>query len=98
MITQFTSVSVRTTNVGRNSPPVDSVVSLRDTTGTLVEDLRAVGALDDGIVDFYDNALLLEQRMLDDGIVMTTVRYPGDHNYNAEVYGRIIEVAAGQSD
>lgn len=94
----WSTESTLTSRAIEDPPPDDSWVWLRDTTGTLVDDLQAVGAFDDGIVDFYDNALLLEQRMLDKGIVVTTVRYPGEHNYNVEVYDRIIEVATGQSD
>jgi hypothetical protein len=94
----WSTESTLTSRAIEDSPPPESWVWSRDTTGTLVEDLQALRALDDGIVDFYDNALLLEQRMLDEGIVVTTVQYPGDHNYNAEVYDRIIEVATGQSD
>ncbi len=35
--------------------------------------------------------------MLREGIAVTTARYPGDHNYNSDVYDRIMEVATGQS-
>ncbi len=97
MVHLWSTESTLTSTAIEDPPQADSWVWLRDTTGTLVDDLRAVGALDDGTVDFYDNALLLERRMLDRGIVVTTVRYPGDHRYNAEVYDRIMEVANGRS-
>lgn len=80
-----------------NPPASESWVWSRDTTGTLIDDLREVGALDDGMVDLYDNALLLEKRMLDAGIQVTNIRYPDDHSYNPEVYDRIMEVATGRS-
>jgi acetyl esterase/lipase len=97
------SVFLWSTESGGTSRPIedppepDSWVWSRDTTGTLVEDLGAVGALDTGRVGFFGNGLLLEQRMLDAGIDVTHVQYPGGHNYNLEVYDRIMEVVTGGS-
>ena len=81
-----------------DDPPLsESWVWSRDSTGTLVDDLVAVGAFENKQVDFHDNALLLEKRMLETGISVTNKLYPGPHTYPAEVYDAIMEVAAAGS-
>lgn len=46
----------------------DSWLTTRDTTGTLVDDLAAVGAFDDGLILFDDNIQLMNARLSGAGI------------------------------
>lgn len=49
----------------------DSWIRLRDTTGTLVDDLEALGAFRDGVIGHNDNARLMYLRMRRAGIPAT---------------------------
>ena len=49
----------------------DSWLRLRDTTGTLVDDLEALGAFRDGVIGHNDNAQLMYLRMRLAGIPVT---------------------------
>lgn len=72
-----------------NPPASDSWIWGRDTTGTLVDDLTALGAFDDEWIGWMDNALLMELRMKAAGIDVVHEAVGGGHNYSPAVYDAI---------
>ena len=70
-------------------PAADSWIWLRETGTPVVDDLTALGALDDGRIDFSDNALLMEQRMQQAGVSVHNATYNIGHLYTTEVYDLI---------
>jgi len=62
----------------------------------LIDDLRAVGAYDDGAIMFDDNALLLEKRLGDAGFSVLHETFPTNHAYTAGVHDRIGALVAGE--
>ncbi len=66
--------------------PAESWIIARNATGTLVDDLEAVGAFDDGKIDWMDNALLMERRLSETGIEVLHESVGGGHNYSPAVY------------
>jgi hypothetical protein len=75
-----------------NPPGPDSWIWLRDAASPCVEDLTAVGAFDDGQIDWSDNARLLEQRLGEAGIDVRNETYPISHVYTTEVYDLIFSI------
>ncbi len=75
-----------------NPPGDESWIHLRDTTGTLIDDLAAVGAFDDEDIDWMDNALLMEMRMLAAGIDVEHEAVGGGHSYSETVFDAIQEL------
>ena len=56
----------------------DSWIHARDTTGTLITDLADLGAFDDGVISYDDNALLLERRLTAGGVEVQVSYHPAD--------------------
>ena len=56
------------------------------------EDLIAVGALDDGLIEWHDNALLMERRLRSAGINVRNEVYDIGHVYTTEVYDLIFSI------
>jgi len=69
--------------------PDDSWIHIRDTTGSLLDDLKSVGALDDEFVDFGDSADVMAMWMNEAGIDVTNERVGGGHEYGPKVYAAI---------
>jgi len=57
----------------------------RDPDGSIRSELRAVGALDDGSIDYLDNATLLDARAAAAGIDVELVVHPGGHTVEDKV-------------
>jgi hypothetical protein len=75
------------------SPPgPDSWLWLRDAATPVVDDLIAVGALDDGRIDWGDNARLLEHRMLAAGVDVRNETFDIGHEYAPAVYDLIFSI------
>lgn len=72
-----------------NPPGDDSWIHVRDATGTLVDDLAAVEAFDDGRIDWMDNGLLMEKRMAAVGIDVVHEAVGGGHHYSDTVFDAI---------
>ena len=77
------------------SPPADSWIGLRNTTGTLLDDLTAVGAFEDEWLDWMDCGHLMEMRMTNAGIDVLHEAVGGGHRYGAKVYDTIAELIGG---
>ena len=75
-----------------NPPGPDSWVWPRDTASPFVADLERLGALDDGLVDWADNADLMADRMRDAGVDVTNDTFPVPHSYTADVYELILSI------
>jgi hypothetical protein len=73
-------------------PAADSWIWLRETGTPVVDDLTALGALDDGRIDWSDNALLMEQRMQQAGVSVHNATYNIGHAYTTEVYDLIMSI------
>lgn len=69
-----------------NPPGDDSWIWVRDTTGTLVEDFEALGAIESEWIGFMENGQLIEERMRKAGIDVTHEAVGGDHRYSEPVY------------
>lgn len=74
------------------SPAEDSWIALRNTTGTLLDDLTAVGAFEDEWIDWMDCGHLMEMRMTNAGIDVIHEAVGGGHSYGARVYDAIEEL------
>ena len=75
------------------NPPGDgSWIHLRDTTGSLVDDLAAVEAFEDRNIDWMDNGLLMEALMLAAGIDVEHEAVGGGHFYGESVFAAIEEL------
>ena len=72
-----------------NPPGPGSWIWSRDTTGTLLDDLMAIDALDDEFLDFMDNGLLMERRMKAAGIEVVHEAVGGGHYYSDAVFDAI---------
>jgi hypothetical protein len=77
-----------------NPPDADSWLWLREAATPVVNDLTALGALDDGRIDWSDNALLMEHRMRQTGVSVQNATYDIGHNYTDEVYDLITSVTS----
>lgn len=75
-----------------NPPGDDSWLWLREAATPFVEDFIALGALDDGRVDWADNARLMEYRMQQAGVDVQNVTYDIGHQYTEEVYDLIFSI------
>jgi hypothetical protein len=75
-----------------NPPDPDSWIWLREAATPVVDDLTSLGALDDGRIDWSDNALLMEQRMQQAGVSVQNATYDIGHNYAQEVYDLIMSI------
>lgn len=75
-----------------NPPATDSWICLRDTATPVVEDLTAVDAFGDELIDWGDNARLMEQRLQAAGIDVTNEVYDIGHAYTDEVYDLIFDL------
>ena len=75
-----------------NPPGPDSWIRLRDDASPLLDDLIAVGALDDQRIDWHDNALLMEARLHSAGIDVRNEVYDIGHAYTEEVYDLIFSI------
>ena len=84
--------SIAETRSVDNPPGADSWLWLRDAATPVVSDLLALGALDDGRIDWGDNALLLEHRMLESGIDVRRETFDIGHAYTPEVYDLIFSI------
>ncbi len=73
-------------------PAADSWIWLRETGTPVVDDLTALGALDDGRIDWSDSALLMEQRMQQAGVSVHNATYGIGHLYTTEVYDLIMSI------
>ncbi|NND01394.1 MAG: hypothetical protein HKN91_01275 [Acidimicrobiia bacterium] len=74
------------------SPGTASWIGQRDTTGTLLDDLMAIGAFDDEWIDWTDCGRLMEKRMSTAGIDVVHESVGGGHYYGAAVYDAIEEI------
>ena len=79
-----------------NLPATDSWIWVRDTTGTLLDDLAVLEAFEDEWIDFMDNGLLMKMRMNSAGIDVMHEAVGGGHNYSDAVYDGIEALIAGQ--
>ena len=75
-----------------NPPAADSWIWLRNTATPVVDDLAAVGALEDQLIDWRDNALLMELRLQGAGIDVRNEVYDIPHAYTDEVYDLIFAI------
>jgi hypothetical protein len=75
-----------------NPPATDSWIWLREAATPVVDDLTSLGALDDGRIDWSDNALLMEQRMAQAGVSVQNDVYAIGHDYTQEVYDLIMSI------
>ncbi len=75
-----------------NPPAPDSWIWLRDAATPVVADLAALGAFDDELIDWHDNALLMEQRMKSVDIDVRHEVYDIGHEYTDEVYDLVFSV------
>jgi acetyl esterase/lipase len=75
-----------------NPPAVDSWIWLREAGTPVVNDLTALGALDDERIDWSDNALLMEHRMQQAGVNVQNATYDIGHEYTDEVYDLIMSI------
>ena len=57
----------------------------RDPEGTLRSELVALGAMDDGSIDYLDSAALFERRAMADGVDVRLDVYPGGHTTTGNV-------------
>ena len=57
----------------------DGWFAQRDPDGTIREDLDALGELDDGVITYVDEGLLLAHRLQQTGIDVTFDILPGGH-------------------
>ncbi|MGI9642412.1 MAG: hypothetical protein ACR2N9_06490 [Acidimicrobiia bacterium] len=73
-------------------PADDSWIWARDTTGTLVDDFTALGAIESEWIGFMENGELLERRMVEIGIDATHDAVGGGHSYSEVVYEGIDEL------
>lgn len=71
------------------SPGQDSWISLRNTTGTLLDELASIDAFDDEWIDWVDCARLMEMRMQQSGINVRHEEVGGGHIYGPTVYDTI---------
>ncbi len=62
----------------------------RDPDGTIREDLNELGELDDGVISFIDEGLLLAYRLESVGADVTIDEFPGGH----DVFGKVPELVA----
>jgi hypothetical protein len=77
-----------------NPPGADSWIWLREAATPVVDDLTALGGLDDGRIDWADNALLMEHRMRQAGVSVQNATYDIGHRYTDEVYDLITSVTS----
>jgi len=75
-----------------NPPGDDSWLWLREAATPFVDDLIALGALDDERVDWADNARLMEYRMQQAGVDVQNVTYDIGHAYTKHVYDLIFSI------
>ena len=75
-----------------NPPDEGSWVWIRETASLHVDDLAAVGAFDDGLIDWADNARLMELRMQAAGVDVRNEVYDIPHEYTDEVYDLILSL------
>lgn len=80
------------TRTVENPPGPDSWLWLRDGATPVVDDLIAVGALDDGRIDWGDNARLLESRMQTAGVDVRNETFDIGHAYAPAVYDLIFSI------
>lgn len=73
---EIQGMSVRA--IGDPTDPT-SWLAQRDGDGSLTADLESLGALDDGQVDYIDEARLLQLRLERSGLDATFTTVPGDH-------------------
>lgn len=71
----------------------------RDPDGSIRPELRALGALGDGSVDYLDNARLLAQRATTAGVDADLVVFPGGHTTGDKIpeLVTLLMSAAGES-
>jgi acetyl esterase/lipase len=75
-----------------NPPATNSWIRLREAGTPVVNDLTALGALDDERIDWSDNALLMEHRMQQAGVNVQNATYGIGHEYTDEVYDLIMSI------
>lgn len=75
-----------------NPPVADSWIWLREAGTPVVDDLTELGALDDGRIDWSDNALLMEHRMQQADVSVQNATYNIGHKYTDEIYDLIMSI------
>jgi hypothetical protein len=75
-----------------NPPGPESWIWPRDGASPSMDDFMTLGALDDGTVDWADNANLMELRMQQSGIDVRNEVFPIPHSYEDEVYDLIFSL------
>ena len=76
---------------GTGSRPFDDAwdengwLAQRDPDGTIREDLDTLGQLDDGVISFIDEGLLLATRLRTAGVDVTVDEFPGGHDTHDKV-------------
>jgi enterochelin esterase-like enzyme len=83
---------------GTMSRAVDSGewLAQRDPDGSIRADLNELGELDDGIVSFVDEGLLLAKRLQEAGLDATVEEFPGGHDTldkHPELVAYLLEIA-----
>lgn len=63
----------------------DGWFAQRDPDGTIRRDLDELGQLDDGVISFLDNGLLLATRLQQAGIDATFETFPGGHTHGDKI-------------
>ena len=80
------------TRAVKNPPVDDSWIWLREAATPVVDDLATLGAFDDELIDWADNALLMEERMHRAGVSVQNATYNIGHQYTEEVYDLIMSI------
>lgn len=75
-----------------NPPADDSWIWLRDRASPFMDDFVAIGALDDNLIDWSDNADLMALRMKQAGVEVRNEVYPIGHRYEDPVYDLIFAI------
>lgn len=75
-----------------NPPDEDSWVWIRETASPHVDDLAVVGAFDDELIDWADNARLMELRTKTAGVDVRNEGYDIPHEYTDDVYDLIFSL------
>lgn len=68
-----------------DDPSAPGWIDDRDPDGTIVDDLRRLGRLDDGIVDYVDGAHFIESRLAEAGVETELEVLPGGHTVDDKV-------------
>ena len=75
-----------------NPPDEESWIWLRDGASPFVDDFVALGALDDNLIDWSDNADLMALRMEQSGVDVRNEVFSIGHRYEDEVYDLIFAI------